>query len=55
MGLLAEIYDEPCRRCSIEAGDPEGGCQKFNAGICQPVSVLKAKSCLSYIPSLVIV
>lgn len=41
-----------CHRCSLAAGDSQGGCLNFKNGICRPISVFQAKECVKYIPVL---
>jgi len=51
---MGKTVNEDCRRCSRQAGDPNGGCKHFHKGTCRPVSVFKAKECIQYIPMIVV-
>jgi len=44
------IFDEDHRRCSKEAGDPQGGCKYNHLNCPHQRSMFSAKNCAKYIP-----
>ena len=44
------IFDEDHRRCSKEAGDPQGGCKYNHLNCPHQRSMFSAKNCAKYAP-----
>ena len=44
------IFDEDHRRCSKEAGDPQGGCKHNHLNCPYQYSMFSAKKCAKYTP-----
>ncbi len=44
------IFDEDRRRCSKEAGDPQGGCKYNHLNCPRQYSMFSAKNCAKYAP-----
>lgn len=50
MSKTTMIFDDDLRRCSKEAGDPQGGCQYNHLNCQHQRSMLSAKNCPKYTP-----